>query len=43
MSIDALWSYMNFQHIYYDDLQNFTWVFLWLIIEDRARCLALQY
>jgi len=41
MSIDALQNYPSFQHIYYDDLQSFMWVFLWLIISDRANCPAL--
>ena len=42
MSIDALRRYPDFRHIYYDDLQSFMWVFLWLIIKDSARCPALE-
>jgi hypothetical protein len=41
MSTDALDHSPGFRHIYYDDLQSFMWVFLWLIIKDRARCPAL--
>ena len=42
MSIDALKCRPGFRHIYYDDLQSFMWVFLWLIIKDSARCPALR-
>jgi len=42
MSIDALKRNPSFRHIYYDDLQSFMWVFLWLIIRDRAKCPALE-
>jgi len=41
MSIDALRRYPDFRHIYYDDLQSFMWVFLWLIIKDSAKCSVL--
>jgi len=42
MSIDALWRCPDFRHIYYDDLQSFMWVFLWLIIKGSAGCPALE-
>jgi len=42
MSFDALRRYPDFRHIYYDDLQSFMWVFLWLIIKDSSRCPALE-
>jgi len=38
MSIDALRGHWDFQHTYYDDLQSFMWVFVWLIVKDRNNC-----
>jgi len=42
MSTDALECLPGFRHTYYDDLQSFMWVFLWLIVEERPTCAAVN-